>query len=152
MWCTSYHMQKIHLVARIPLSVSISTYLHLIFVSLSLNLESVNSSRLAGQWIVGICLSLCPIHSSQQTHTLICNKCVLLCLEFTSVSEIQTYILLLSQQTLYSLNHPKLLFKNQSDIRTYTQSHMFLSLLDFTVLVALMHQIIIQKRLHPKQA
>lgn len=140
---------KIHLIAKIPLSVSISTYLHLIFVSLSLNLDSVNSSRLAG---LGICLSLCPIHSSQQTHTLICYKCVLLCLEFTSVLEIQTYILLLSQQTLYPLNHPKPLFKNQSDITTYIQSHMFLSLLDFTVLVALVHQIIIQKRLHPKQA
>lgn len=114
---------KMYLVVRIPFPVSTSTYFHLSFVSLSLNLESINSSRLAGQWAVGICLSLCPIHSSQQIHILIYYKCVLLCLEFTSVLEIQTYILLLSQQPLYPLNHPKSLFKNQSDIITYIQSH-----------------------------
>lgn len=98
---------KMCLVSRILLPVSTSTYFHLIFVSLSLNLESMNSSRLVGQWAVGICLSLCPSHSSQQTHTLICYKCVLLCLGFTPVLEIQTYILMLSQQTLYPLSHPR---------------------------------------------
>lgn len=89
--------EKMYLVSRIPLPVSTLTYFHLIFVSLSLNMESMNSSRLAVQWAVGICQSLCSIHSPQQTHTLICYKCVLLCLEFTSVLESQTYIPMLSQ-------------------------------------------------------